>query len=189
MKKLVVVIDGPGGVGKDSILYGLVEKYPKVYERFITVTTRPMRENEFEGHPYSFVTEAEFKARRESGDIFESTYRHGTYRGMSRKLIDKVLDCGKIAVGSSDINGMEPMKKIYGKNIVFVFIKAPREDVKARLLNRGDSAQEAQSRLKEFDDYMMREPFYDRSIENKNLNKAVDELHRIIVNYLLEESS
>lgn len=184
MRNLVVVIDGPGGVGKDSILYKLIDKYPSIYERFITVTTREMRAGECEGHPYNFVTEIEFKQRLDTGDIFESTYRHQTYRGMSRKLIDAVLQSGKIAIGSADINGMAPLKKNYGKDVIFVFIKAPREDIEARLIKRGDSKQEMESRLKEFDDYIAREHLYDYSIENKSLDKAVDELHTFIVNYL-----
>lgn len=184
MSNLVIVIDGPGGVGKDSILYGLTQKYPDLYERFITVTTRKMRPNESEGHPYNFVTEDEFKARLSSGDIFESTYRHETYRGMSRRLIDRILECGKAAIGSADINGMAPLKKNYGKDVVFVFIKAPRENVEARLLKRGDNAQEMQSRLQEYDDYMDREHLYDHSIVNICLEKAVDELHTFIVNYI-----
>jgi len=184
MKNLVVVIEGPGGVGKDSILYGLIDKYPDVYERFVTATTRQMRDGESEGRPYNFITEAEFKERLSSGDIFESTYRHQTYRGMSRRLIDKILNAGKIAIGSADINGMAPLKKNYGKDVVFVFIKAPREDIEARLLKRGDSAQDVQSRMTEFDEYMAREHLYNHSIENKSLDKAVDELHTFIVNYL-----
>jgi len=183
MKNLIVVIDGPGGVGKDSILYGLIDKHPDLYERYVTVTTRPMRTEESEGHPYNFVTEQEFKQRFADGDIFESTYRHGTYRGMSRRLIDKVLDANKIAVGSSDFNGIEPLKQNYGDKAVFIFIKAPREVVEARLVNRGDDAQNIASRMKEFDAYMTREPVYTQSIENKSLDKAVDELHDFIVNY------
>jgi len=183
-KKLIVVIEGPGGVGKDSILNGLIAKHSNLYERFITATTRPMRESESEGNPYNFVTQDEFKQRLASGDIFESTHRHNTYRGMSKRLIDNVLDAGKVAVGSCDINGMKPIRNVFGNAVKFIFIKAPREHLKARLINRGDNTQDIESRMKEFDAYMATEHLYDHSIENKILDKAVDELHNIIVKYL-----
>ena len=59
-KGLIIVVEGPSGVGKDSIVQGLKEKYPNMFVKAPSTTTREMRENESQGNPYFFVTIDEF---------------------------------------------------------------------------------------------------------------------------------
>ena len=72
-KGLIIVIEGPSGVGKDAIVSGLKQKYAGMFEKVPSTTTRPMRENESQGNPYFFVDEPTFKELYNSGDIFEYT--------------------------------------------------------------------------------------------------------------------
>ena len=76
--KSIIIIEGPSGVGKDTIINALIAKYPNKFARPINATTRPMRENESQGNPYLFLNEDEFLKLRASGEIFEHTIRHGT---------------------------------------------------------------------------------------------------------------
>ena len=111
-KKQIVIIEGPSGVGKDTIITELISRYPDRFGRPINATTRPMRENESQNNPYLFLTEDEFLKKRASGEIFEHTMRHGTYRGMRKSSFDSILNSGKIALRDCDVNGLHAIKKL-----------------------------------------------------------------------------
>jgi len=184
MEKLVVVIDGPSGVGKDSVILGLLDKHNEMYEKFANTTTRERRPNEIEGVNYNYVTKPEFLRKIKDGEVYEHTYRFDNYYGMSKNAIEAVWTRNKIAVNNCEIVGIRATKKLYGKNCLTVFIKASRADVESRLIGRGDSEEKRKHRLSEYDEYMSHEHEFDCVIENKILDKAVDELHEVVVNYL-----
>lgn len=184
VQKIVIVIDGPSGVGKDSVMLGLINKYPNTYQKFANTTTREKRPGEIEGINYHYVTETEFLEALKNKEVYEHTYRFGNYYGMSKKAISNVWAKGKIPINNCDIIGIRETKKLYGKNCLTVFIKASRADVEARLTSRGDDSEKRQERLAAYEEYMSRESEFDFAVENKNLDKAVDELHDFIVNYL-----
>ena len=91
-KKSIVIIEGPSGVGKDTIINELIKRYPEKFGKPINATTRAMRENESQNNPYLFLSEEEFFKKRASGDIFEHTMRHGTYRGMQKSSFDNIIN-------------------------------------------------------------------------------------------------
>jgi len=187
MEKLIVVIEGPSGVGKDSIIQGLINKYG-IYKKMPSVTTREMRPTESQGNPYFFVSVEQFKKKIKNGDVFEHTMRHGTYRGMSHALIKEIFDAGLIPLKDADIVGIKALKRSYQGKVLTIFVKTTREQVKARLLNRGDGAQDIDVRLKDFDFMMQFESEFDFSVENIYLNETIDKVHEIIQNYLKELS-
>ena len=189
MRKLVVVIAGPSGVGKDSVMQELVSKHPHIYSKFANTTTREKRVGEVEGVNYYYVTQAEFLRRTEVGEVFEHVHHYGNYYGMSKKAIEGVWASGKIAINNCQINGIRETKKLYGNNCLTVFIKASRRDVEERLIKRGDDEEKRKIRLADYEEFMALEPEFDYAIENKNLDKAVDELHKVIVNYLERSST
>ena len=186
MKNIVIVLAGPSGVGKDSVMLGLINKHPNLYQKFANTTTREKRLGEVEGVNYHYVTQDEFLRRIKFGEVFEHVIHYGNYYGMSKKAIEQVWERGLIAINNCQINGIRETKKLYGKNCVTVFIKAPHEVVKARLIGRGDSAEQRKIRA-DYDEFMALEPEFDISIENKILEKAIDELHQAIVKYGLEK--
>jgi len=186
MQKLIVVIEGPSGVGKDSIMQRLIKTHPNTYKKMPSITTREMRQGESQGNPYYFVDEQEFKNKLASGDIFEHTIRHGTYRGMSLALINDILDVGFIALKDADMVGVRALEKAYPNKVLTVFIKAKKADVEARLKNRGDSEHEVKKRLDDFEFMMQHEPHFDFSVENIVLDETIDKVHTIIQNHYRE---
>jgi len=188
MKNLIVVIDGPSGVGKDSVMRTLVDTHPDLYQIFVSSTTREKRPGEVDGVHYHFVTKPEFLKNIKNGDVYEHTFRFDNYYGMNKKAIIATWKQNKIAVKNCDIVGIRATKKLFDKQCLTVFIKASRVDVETRLINRGDDAEDRAKRLSAYDEYMSHESEFDFSIENKDLNKAVDELHKRIVNYIKESS-
>ena len=182
MKNLVVVLAGPSGVGKDSVMLGLIEKHPNTYQKFANTTTREKRPGEVEGINYYYVNAEEFLRRVKDGEVFEHVHHYGNYYGMSKKAIEAVWKQSKIAINNCQINGIRETKKLYGNNCLTVFISAPRAVVEARLIGRGDSEEQRKIRA-DYDEFMALEPEFDAGLENKNLEKAIDDLHNIILKY------
>lgn len=183
-KQLIIVVEGPSGVGKDAIMQGLVEKYPDTFEKVPSMTTRAMREGESQGHPYYFVSVNEFQRQLSNGDIFESTVRHDTYRGMSRVYFDNVLSQNKFPLKDCDKVGLYALRKEYGeKNVFGVFITCPKDIIEQRLIGRGETGQSLQQRLSNYDEYIDEYVHYNVSIENIDLNKAIDDVYKAIKEY------
>lgn len=181
MKNLIVIIEGPSGVGKDTIINTLIDKYPNKFGRPINATTRQMRENESQGHPYLFISEEEFFRLRKTGEIFEQTIRHGSYRGMRKSSFDEILNAGKIALRDVDRFGLEAVRSVYGKdNVIGIFLTAPKEEIKKRLMDRNEPIDSMNARLKDFDTFIEDAKYYDYTIENLNIDKTIEEILNII---------
>jgi guanylate kinase len=181
MEEQIAVIEGPSGAGKDSIIKGLMSKYPNQFEKIISVCTREMRDFESQGNPYFFVTDDEFDKMLQSGDVFEYTVRHGTKRGMSEKYIKQILSNNKIALKDCDMIGVKALKSKF-RNVLTIFITVPKEEIGERMRNRGDSEKDVMRRLEDYDDCIGEAKHFDYIIENKILNETVDKVYDIIYN-------
>jgi guanylate kinase len=181
MEKRIVVIEGPSGAGKDSIMRELMTRYKNKFAKIISLSTRPMRDYEVQGDPYYFVTESEFDNMVESGDVFEWTSRHGTQRGMSEKYINQILNSGKIAMKDCDIIGVNALKERF-ENVLTIFITAPKEETARRMRERGDSEEDIIKRLKNYEIHLTQAKYYDFIFENINLKETVDKISEIIYN-------
>lgn len=181
LKQIIVVLEGPSGVGKDSIMNGLIEKYPHIFSHVVSTTTREMRPYESQGNPYNFVSDMEFERLLKEGVIFEHTERHGTKRGMSRKAFDDILLDGKIPIKDCDKVGLKALKGVYGNRVFGVFIVAPKEEVKRRLIDRGDEGLDLETRLANYNEHLKQAKFYDVAVENIDLNKAIDDVFNAIM--------
>lgn len=183
-KKIIVVVEGPSGVGKDTIMNRLIATYPHLFGHVVSTTTREMRSYESQGNPYYFVDDAEFERLVKTGVIFEQTERHGTKRGMTRTAFDNILKENKIPIKDCDANGLKALKKLYGDRVFGVFITAPVELIKQRLISRGDKSEDVEVRLKNYEEHLKQSEFYDVLIENLDVNEtAVNVMNAIEQHY------
>ena len=180
MENLIVVLEGPSGAGKDSVIQGLIAKYPDIYEKIISYTTRDIRPYESEGNPYFFVSTPIMEAMIQTGEVFEYTMRHGTYRAMAHHVIDDILNRGKTPIKDCDPVGVTALKKAYPTQVLAIFLKAPKAEIKKRLISRGDTKAEIQCRLNDYDEYLKNETLFDHSVENVVLDATVTIIHEII---------
>lgn len=179
-KKIIVVVEGPSGVGKDTIMNRLIATYPHLFGHVVSTTTREMRSYESQGNPYYFVDDAEFERLVKTGVIFEQTERHGTKRGMTRTAFDNILKENKIPIKDCDANGLKALKKLYGDRVFGVFITAPVELIKQRLISRGDKSEDVEVRLKNYEEHLKQSEFYDVLIENLDVNETAVNLMNAI---------
>lgn len=183
-KGLIVVIEGPSGVGKDSIVAGLKSKYPNTFVKAPSTTSRQMREHESEGNPYYFVSEEEFKKMLKEGEFFEHTMRHGTYRGMSKKHFNKIINQGLFPVKDCDKIGLEALRREYGFDRVFgIFVTCPKEMIIERLKARGDSGEDLQKRINNYEELMKDHIHYNDHVENIVLSDTIKQVYEKIMNY------
>src|SRR5512136_1802559 len=139
---LLVVISGPSGVGKDSVLRGLKEQ--GLPFRFVpTMNTRPKRSDEAEGVDYNFVTTAEFVTLLEQGELLEHAVVYGDYKGIPKQPIREALLSGQDVVLRVDVQGAATLKRLIPE-AVFIFLTASDEaELVARLANRKTESAES----------------------------------------------
>jgi len=162
----IIVLEGPSGVGKDTLMNDLINFAPNKYKKIVSYTNRPKRPCEVEGREYHFIDTETFLKKIDNGDIFEHTTRHGTYRGMSRTIIDNIINSGFIAIKDVDVVGKNALKKAYPNIVKTIFLTADKDIVKKRLLKRGGSDIDIETRLKDYDHIHKHINEYDHIIKN-----------------------
>ena len=179
--KRIVVIEGPSGAGKDTIIKTLTRQYPERFAKLVSVATRAMRPDESQGNPYHFVSNQEFDAMVATGDIFEYTMRHGEKRGMSEKYINELFTEKKIPLKDCNLIGVNALKSKFD-NVVTIFITADKNEIERRLHRRGDALADIEKRLADYDVCMQEAKHFDHVIINDNLEKTIDKILEIIYN-------
>ncbi len=182
---MLVLLSGVSGAGKDTIKKELIERMENV-ESLPSYTDRMPRNNDIPGVTYNFVTKEEFEEMIQKGELYEYSLHHEHYYGTSKKLLNEKIQNGKIIVKDIEVNGVENLTKLLGKEvkIITIFLRVPKEELQKRLEQRIDnlSIQEIQLRLDRFDFEESKIPMYDYVIKNNNLEKTVNIIMEIIKN-------
>jgi len=132
---LLIVISGPSGVGKDTILRRLFQLAPQL-KYSVSYTTRPPRPGEIDGQSYTFVTEDEFKRLIEAKEFLEWAQVYDQYYGTSRKRVEDALARGEDIILKIDVQGAAFVKK-RKPDALFIFITPPStEELLQRLMGR-----------------------------------------------------
>lgn len=177
----IFVISGPAGVGKGTIVKGLLERpeprrpsgsgsrpqasglnliWAKSY------TTRPPRPSDRQEDHYFFVSPEQFKQLQQEGEIFEANYYNSAWYGSSRKAIDEALKSGKNVVKEVEVNGGKAYRQHYPESVL-IFIKAPLEQIERQLIERKQNTrEEILERLATARTELEAASWYDHVVEN-----------------------
>ncbi|TMC64945.1 MAG: guanylate kinase [Chloroflexota bacterium] len=132
---LLIVISGPSGVGKDTVLRRLFELAPHL-KYSVSYTTRAPRPGEVDGHSYTFVTQPEFLRLIEQKEFLEWARVYDEYYGTSRRRVEEVLDRGEDIILKIDVHGATFVRKRKPDGL-FIFITPPStEELLTRLTGR-----------------------------------------------------
>jgi len=144
---MVVIISGPSGVGKDTIIRLLMERHPGDGRRFVvTYKTRSPRRNEVDGHDYQFVSVDQFRELLAAGALLEASEVHGHWSGTPRDQVLDALRDGRDALLRIDVQGADKIKALIPDSIR-IFVAPPSADVrKRRLAERATDSPEDQAR-------------------------------------------
>jgi guanylate kinase len=184
MLRQVVVIAGPAGSGKDSIIRGVMAKYPKAVFG-LTSTTRAPRPGEQHGVNYFFFSNEEFLKKVENGDVPEHYHRAetDTYYGLYKPYLDEKVAEGKIVFYQIQISGAKYLKEHY--DATTIFIMPPSMDAfEKRLRERAPMTDAEWNERREHTRREIEEdaPFYDYQIANEDgkLDEAIERVVEIL---------
>jgi guanylate kinase len=176
----VFVITGPSGVGKGTLIRGLLERMPEL-ELSVSATTRDPRPGEESAVDYHFLTPEQFEARVRAGDFVEHARYSGNRYGTLRSELERRLADGAGVVLEIEVQGARQVRRTM-PDAVAVFIAPPsREALRARLVGRGtDSSEQVDERLRTAERELEAQPEFAHVVVNDRLEQATDELVDIV---------
>ena len=179
-----VVMCGPSGVGKGTLINRLMADFPGRFGFSVSHTTRAPRPGEEDGVHYNFVEKADMEADIAAGKFLEYAHVHENIYGTSLAAVEAVAQKGQVCVLDIDVQGAEIVKKS-SLDALFVFISPPSmEELEARLRGRGTEKEESiQKRLANAAGEMAKtkvEGFFHAVIVNDDLDRAYGELKTAI---------
>lgn len=177
-KGIVVVISGPSGSGKGTVVE-LLKKNPKIFLS-VSATTRTPREGEEDGKQYHFLSQDEFLKRLENGGMLEHNLYCGNYYGTPLLEINEQLEQGKDVLLEIDVNGARQVKEKL--SAVTVFLLPPSlQELKNRLCGRGTESNEMiDCRLKQAASELQHIEDYDYTVLNDDVSLAASRIEAII---------
>ena len=182
---MLVILSGVSGAGKDTIKKELIKRMDNVIS-LPSFTSRKPRKDEEEGVQYHFITREEFLEKVNNNEFYEYDLHHNNYYGTSRKLMNEKIESGKIIVKDIEVNGTENLLKVLKNEVkvVPIFLRVEREELKRRLIGRGDllTDEEIELRLGRLDYEESKMNLYDYVIKNDELEKTVQIIMTIIEN-------
>jgi len=183
-----IVISGPSGVGKTTLVDRLLAGDPLLAES-ISTTTRPPREGEVPGTHYFFVAREVFEEMKVR-ELVEWAEVHGEYYGTPRRFVEQELEEGRDVVLNIDIQGGDSVKRHFPKALMIFILPPSIEVLEARLRDRGDMPDERlEKRLANARDEITRSDDYSYAVINDDLDRAVEELQAIVEAERLRRSS
>ena len=166
---MVVIVSGPSGVGKDTVISSLclVPTEPQRYF-VVTCTTRPRREYEVDGVHYHFLSTNEFDRRREAGGFLESNFVHGHWYGTPRDQVRHALAAGRDAILKIDVQGAAVVKQKVPEALLVFLVPPSLEDLFSRLQSRAtETADELDIRQRNAALELARQDDYDHVVVNE----------------------
>lgn len=181
MKKgFLLVISGPSGVGKGTVLHDLMNTQSNlVYS--VSATTRKKRDGEIEGVSYFYKSREEFEQMIKEGKFLEYAYVHNNYYGTPKEFVEDKINEGKIVILEIDVQGALNVKK-NTDNGVFIFLAPPSlKELENRIVGRGtETDEDIKLRMHNARKELMYINDYDYLVVNDHLNSAITSVNEII---------
>ncbi|MHC1750403.1 MAG: guanylate kinase [Cellulosilyticaceae bacterium] len=176
---LKIIISGPSGSGKGTIVKKLIEKENFVVS--VSVTTRTPRTGEENGVHYFFKSKDEFEKMIAQNELLEYAKFCENYYGTPKAFIDNTIKTGKDVILEIEVQGALQVKSIY-PDAIFVFIMPPTaEELQKRLIGRGTETKEViAKRLERAKDELQLYKEYDYIVINDTVEQAVLNIEHIV---------
>ena len=181
MKKqgILLIISGPSGSGKGTIVGQLCEKND--FALSISATTRKPREKEEHGVHYFFHTREEFEQMRDRKELLEWAEFCGNYYGTPRNYVTEQLMQGKNVILEIEVQGALQVKKIYPEGVLVFMVPPNLEELGRRLTNRGTEDKETiNMRLRRALEEMELVDEYDYLVINDTIEQATEDILTIV---------
>ncbi|MGI5838361.1 MAG: guanylate kinase [bacterium] len=179
-KGLLIVLSGPSGAGKDTIIRALMREVPELHYS-VSATTRSPRPDEKDGVDYYFVSQERFRAMIDEGGLLEWAGIYGYFYGTPRAAVERQLAANRDIILKLDVQGGAQVRKGYPEG-VFIFIVPPLlSELRRRIEARGsETPAMLEKRYRCAVDEIRQAVNYDYIVVNDDLEQAVAEIKAII---------
>jgi len=182
-KKKVIVISGPSGVGKGSVITELLKRMPSL-ALTVSATTRQKRDGEINAKDYYFLSDSEFEKFIENDEFLEYCKVHVNYYGTLKSEVKRIQDSDKNVLIEMDVQGAKKIKEKV-PDAMFLFIAPPNmRELENRLRNRNTEPEEIiQKRLNTAKLELQAIQGYNFVVINDSLMQTINEIEEIINNF------
>ena len=180
----VVVVAGPSGVGKGTLIRGLLGRMPEL-ELSVSATTRAPRPGERDGVDYHFLTPEEFARRVQAGDFVEHASYLGRSYGTLRAELDQRTAAGAGVVLEIDVQGARQVRTAMADALQVLIVPPSLDALRARLVGRGtDTPEQIAQRLEAAERELAARAEFGHVVVNDRLEEATDALVAIVAGHL-----
>ena len=177
---LLVVITGPSGVGKDTVLSRL-KALKRPYHFAVTATTRPPRPEETDGLDYFFLSDQQYDDMLARGEFLEHATVYAHRYGVPKPPIRDALAAAKDVLMRTDIQGARYIKSLCPAALTIFVLPPSGEEMEWRLRARAtDAPEQLEVRLRTARDELAAAEDFDHAVVNDDLNACVDEIERVL---------
>jgi guanylate kinase len=170
----LIVLTGPSGVGKGTLMRSLLQRYPELYYS-VSVTTRSPRDGEIDGKNYYFISRNKFEQLVAQGEFLEWAEFAGNYYGTPREGVLKQIRAGKTVVLEIELEGARQIRASFPSALSIFILPPSFEELEQRIRNRGqDSSEAIARRLQCAQEEIKAAPEFDIQIVNDDFETAVN---------------
>jgi guanylate kinase len=179
---LLIVISGPSGVGKDTVIDRMKERHIPVHF-VVTATTRPPRKDEIHGKDYFFISADEFAAMIDQDELLEYAIVYKDYKGIPKEQVRQALSSGKDVVMRVDVQGAAKIRELNPEAVLIFLTTRDEEEMVNRLrIRKSETPEGLNLRIAMARQELKRINEYDYVVVNRDgeLDETVDTIAAII---------
>lgn len=180
----LIIISGPSGVGKSTVVSRLVEECPLPLQLSVSATTRPIRADDRPGENYIFLSHAEFQKKIENGEFLEyvEVFGRGHWYGTLREQVSTGLNRGNWIILEIDVEGAATIKRSHPDSISIFIHPGSLEELEKRLRGRATEDESDLARRLEVASHELEAAVvYDHIVTNHCVDQTVADICQLLV--------